>query len=381
MKIAMLAPFEERVPPVKYGGTELVIYNLVEQLVKMGHEVTLLASGDSLTSAELVKIFPTSIRSNPDIKDVNLRNAYKFMGVGRVVDYLRNNKFDVIHNHIGWRFLPFQNLLDVPVVTTLHGPLDVPYQQKVYGAYADSNFISISLSQRKPMPDLNFIANVYNGLEIEKFKQNYKPKDYFSFLGRMSPEKGPVQAIQIAKKAGVKLVMAAKVDLADKEFFESEVKPLIDDDQVRFIGEVDHDGKIELLRNSKGLIAPIQWEEPFGLFFTEAMICGSPVFAMRRGSVPEIVVDGKTGFICSNEEEMDEKIKLVDKISRKDCFEHVKNNFSSERMANGYLEAYKKAMDKKAAIFPKLYKKSKKMFQLFVSDKKDEHDEGFLAKE
>jgi len=342
MKIAIVAPFEERVPPHKYGGTELVVYNLTEQLVQMGHDVTLIATGDSQTSAKLEVIFKRSLRSIPDLTDMKLREAYKFMGIGKVVTYLNENNFDIVHNHIGWRLLPFEKIIKCPVVTTLHGPLDVPYQQKVYGEFSQANFISISMNQRKPMPELNFVANAYNGLNMEKFRQNYKPKDYFAFLGRMSPEKGPVQAIEVAKKAGVKLIMAAKVDLVDEEYFKKEVEPLIDDDQIKFIGEVDHEEKVELLGNAKALIAPIQWEEPFGLFFTEAMACGAPVFAMRRGSVPEIVIDKKTGFICDSVDEIAEKIKRVDEIDRKACFEHVKKNFSSEKMAKDYVKAYEK---------------------------------------
>lgn len=344
MKIVIVAPFEERVPPHKYGGTELVVYNLTQQLVKMDHDVTLIATGDSQTSAKLEIIFKRSLRSIPDLADMKLREAYKFMGIGKVVAYLNENNFDIVHNHIGWRMLPFEKIIKCPVVTTLHGPLDVSYQQKVYGEFSKSNYISISMNQRKPMPELNFVANAYNGLDMEKFRQNYKPKDYFAFLGRMSPEKGPVQAIEVAKKAGVKLIMAAKVDLVDEEYFKKEVEPLIDDDRIKFIGEIDHDEKVEFLGNSKGLIAPIQWEEPFGLFFTEAMACGAPVFAMRRGSVPEIVVDKKTGFICDSVDEMAEKIKRVDEIDRKACFEHVKKNFSSEKMAENYVKAYEKVI-------------------------------------
>ncbi|MFA5777479.1 MAG: glycosyltransferase family 4 protein [Parcubacteria group bacterium] len=346
MKIAIVAPFEEKVPPHKYGGTELVVYNLTQQLVKMGHDVTLIATGDSQTSAKLEVIFKRSLRSIPDLTDMKLREAYKFIGIGKVVTYLNENDFNVVHNHIGWRLLPFEKIIACPVVTTLHGPLDVPYQQRVYGEFSESNYISISMNQRKPMPELNFVANAYNGLDMEKFRQNYQPKDYFAFLGRMSPEKGPVQAIAVAKKAGVKLIMAAKVDLVDEEYFKKEVEPLIDDNQIKFIGEIDHEEKVEFLGDSKGLIAPIQWEEPFGLFFIEAMACGAPVFAMRRGSVPEIVIDKKTGFICDSVDEMAEKIKRVDEIDRKDCFEHVEKNFSSEKMTKDYIKAYEKVMKK-----------------------------------
>jgi glycosyltransferase involved in cell wall biosynthesis len=347
MKIVMLAPFEEPVPPAKYGGTELVVYNLCEQLVKMGHDVTLLATGDSTTSAKLVPIFEKSLRSSPETNAIEFRDVYKYIGAGRVIDYLQKNKFDVIHNHIGWRILAMSQLLNEPTVTTLHGPLDIPSQQKVYGLFKEANYISISESQRKPMPELNFLATVYNGLDIDKFKFFPEAKDYFAFLGRMSPQKGPVQAIQIAKAAGVKLVMAAKVDIVDEKYFKEQVEPLIDGEQIKFIGEVDHAGKLELLGNARALLAPIQWEEPFGLFFVEAMACGTPVITMNRGSVPELVINEKTGFICQNEEEAIEKIKIIDTIDRKACFDHVNANFSSEKMAEGYVAAYQKAIENK----------------------------------
>jgi glycosyltransferase involved in cell wall biosynthesis len=344
MKIAILAPLEESIPPKKYGGTELVVYNLLEELVKAKHQVTLLASGDSKVSAKLIPIFKTSVRASIDSGSIQMRDVYKYMGVGKMVTYLSKNKFDIVHNHLGWRVLSFQDVFGCPVVTTLHGPLDVPYQQKVYGEYAKSNFISISLNQRKPMPQLNFVANVYNGIDVDKFKFFPKPKDYFAFLGRMSPEKGPVQAIEIARKAGVKLVMAAKVDLVDMAFFNSKVKPLIDGKQIKFIGEVDHKGKVELLGNAKALIAPIQWEEPFGLFFVEAMATGTPVITMRRGSVPEIVKDKETGFICTTVNQAAQAVKKIEQIDRRTCYDHVGRNFSTKKMAHDYLETYKKVI-------------------------------------
>lgn len=344
MKIAVASPFEEKVPPLRYGGTELVVSNVVENLVAMGHDVTLLATGDSQTAAHLVPIFKRPLREIEELKNLQLRDTYKFMGVGKAVAYLAKNKFDVIHNNIGWRLLPFEEILGCPVVTTLHGPLDIAYQQRVYGEYRSSRYISISLNQRKPMPELNFIANVYNGIDISKFRFYPKHKDYFAFLGRMSPEKGPVQAIKIAKAAGVKLVMAAKVDAVDEEYFRKEVEPLIDEDQIKFVGEVDHEGKLELLGNAKALLAPIQWEEPFGLFFVEAMACGTPVISMRRGSVPEIILDKKTGFICDSSEEAVEKIKDLDTIDRKFCFDYASDKFSAAHMAENYLKAYEKAV-------------------------------------
>ena len=347
MKIALLAPFEESVPPQKYGGTELVIYNLAENLVKKGHQVRLFSTGDSRTSAKLEAIFPKSIRTIKKFEDVKLREVYKYVGIGKVLKKLSEEKFDIIHNHIGWRILIFSKLLRQPMVTTLHGPMDIYYQQEIFKMYNKANLISISLSQRKPMPRLNYAANVYNGIEMKIFPFSDKPKDYFAFLARMSPEKGPVEAVKIAKKAGVKLIMAAKVDASDKNYFESRVKPLIDGKQIKFIGEVDHKKKVELLKNSRGLIAPIQWEEPFGLFFVEAMACGAPVIAMRRGSVPEIIIDRKTGFICHSVDEAARRVKEIDKIDRRICREHVEKNFSAEKMTEGYLNVYKKVIKSK----------------------------------
>lgn len=344
MNIALLAPFEESVPPQKYGGTELVVYNLTEELVKLGHQVTLVAAGNSRVSAKLIKIFETSVREMPDATDTNFRNAYKYIGIGKVAEYFNRNRFDIIHNHLGWRLLAFERLLGSPVITTLHGPLDIPYQQKVYSTYKASNYVSISLSQRRPLPELNFVANVYNGLEMSKFKFFPKPQNYFAFLGRMSPEKGPVQAIHAAKAAGVKLIMAAKVDSVDKTYFEKKVAPLIDGKQIQFIGEVDHAGKLELLGNAKALLGLIQWEEPFGLFFTESMACGTPVIAMNRGSVPELILNGQTGFICNTQEEAVAAISKIDSLDRKTCHDHVLKNFSSTRMTEGYLAAYQKVI-------------------------------------
>ncbi|MEO8065929.1 MAG: glycosyltransferase family 4 protein [Candidatus Doudnabacteria bacterium] len=346
MKIAVVAALEESIPPLKYGGTELVIYNVVQQLVLMGHDVTLLASGDSMTKAKLIPIFPKPLRSISELKDPKLRDAYKYMGTGEILSYLYKSKFDIVHNHLGWRLLPFAKIIPCPIVTTLHGPLDVPYQQVVYSKYKEANYVSISLSQRKPMPELNFVGNVYNGIDMAKFKFFPEPKDYFAFLGRMSPEKGPVQAIEIAKLSGVKLIMAAKVDSVDQIYFDKNVKHLIDGEQIKFIGEVDHAGKLELLGNARALIAPIQWEEPFGLFFTEAMACGTPVITMKRGSTPEIIVDGKTGYLCNNVDEAVAAVKKIDKINRKDCFDHVQINFSTQKMSADYVKVYEKVLAK-----------------------------------
>lgn len=344
MRIAVVAPFEETVPPQKYGGTELVVSNLVEQLVKMGHDITLLAAGDSKTHAHLIPIFNQSLRSITKLQDLKMRESYKWIGIGKVASYLTKNSFDILHNHLQWRWMPFADLLKFPTITTLHSPLTINHHQEVYRTYQDKPYVSISLSQRRPLPELTYAANVYNGIDTDKFNFFAQPKDYFAFLGRMSPEKGPVQAIAIAKKAGVRLRMAAKVDASDEIFFKKEVKPLIDDDQIQFIGEVDHAGKVALLGNARGLLAPIQWEEPFGLFFVEAMACGTPVITMKRGSAPEVVRDKETGYLCQSEDEAVTAINEIDHINRRACYDHVQNNFSMVKMTEGYLAAYQQIL-------------------------------------
>lgn len=348
LSIAQVAPFEERVPPLKYGGTELVISNLAEELVKRGHKVTLLASGDSITKAQLIPIFKKSIRKDPNIgTDLKKRNAIKFIGVARVVNYLQQHKFDIIHNHIGWRFLPFCPMLNSTIVTTLHGPLDVEYQQFVYGSFPNANYISISNNQRQPMPKLNFTNTVYNGIQVDKFTFNSKKGKYAAFLGRMSPEKGPIQAIQAAKKAKIPLIMAAKVDLVDKEYFNKKVKPLIDGKLIKFIGEVDHRGKVKLLKDAAVLFALIQWEEPFGLFVVEALACGTPVIATNRGAMPELIKDGKTGFLVNNLSQAVKAVHNIDQINRQGCRKLAEDRFSVEKMADDYLKAYYKLLEKK----------------------------------
>ncbi len=347
--LAQIAPSEERVPPPKYGGTELVVSNLTEELIKRGHRVTLLASGDSITKARLVSTFKKAVRTNINVDTNSLkRDATKLIEVAQAINFLRQHKFDIIHNHIDWRFLPFVPLLNsVPVVTTLHCSLDADYQQFVYNAIPNKNYISISNNQRRPMPQLNFISTVYHGIQINKFAFNSKKGNYVAFLGRMSPEKGPFQAIQAAKKARVPLIMAAKVDLTDKEYFHKKIKPLVDGKSVRFIGEVNHRDKVKLLRNAAALLGLIQWEEPFGLVMIEALACGTPVIANNRGSVPELIQNGKTGFIVKNINEAVKAIRNIDQISRYDCRRSAEEKFSVEKMAEEYEKIYYKLLKKK----------------------------------
>lgn len=344
MKIALVSPFEERVPPLAYGGIELVVGNLAEHFVALGHTVTLLASGDSKTSARLVPVFPRALRAVGQLREMSLREAWRQVGVGRVSAYLAREHFDIIHNHLGWSLLPMADMFSASVVTTLHGPLDVTDHQEMYHLYRDENYVSISRSQRRPLPGLRYVGNVYNGIETKSYKFSRRGGGYLAFLGRISPEKGPVQAIEVAKRTGLRLVMAAKVDPADTLFFRKKVEPLIDGKQVVFLGEVGHRGKVELLTGAKALVSPIQWEEPFGLVFIEAMACGTPVLSFGRGSVPEIVENGVTGFVCETLDEMVRKVSLIDTIDRRRCVDRVRKYFSARQMALGYLDVYRRVM-------------------------------------
>lgn len=342
-RIALIAPFDEEVPPKKYGGTELVVSNIAECLSGLGYEIFLLASGDSRTSGHLVKIFEKAMRQDLRTGDSAMRNVMKIIGTAKVVDALRRIEVDVIHNHLGWRFLPFAESFGAPTVTTLHGPLDPAYQKFAYGKFPKQNYVSISDSQREPLPGLNYVKTVYNGIDLSLFEFSPKTGDYLVFLGRMSPEKGPVQAIKIARKFGMKLVMAAKVDEADRDFFEREVAPEIDGKRTEYIGEIGHREKSEFLKNAYALLAPIQWREPFGLFMAEASACGTPVVVTNAGSAPEIIEDGKTGFLSENSEEsFVDALEKIPSIKRENCRKRAEEKFSKEKMALEYLGIYEK---------------------------------------
>lgn len=340
LNIIQITSLEERVPPAKYGGTELVVYNLTEELVRKGHDVTLFASGDSLTSAKLIAPYQKSIRLM-DAGSAKIRDTYKIIGVAEIFKHLLENQncIDIIHNHT-WRLIPFLSYLKLPVINTIHYPTDTDYQRPVYEKYPNFNYVSISNNQRKANKRLKFLGTIYNGIEVEKFTFNNEPEDYVAFLGRMSPEKGPLEAIKTAKAAGLTLKMAAKIDLVDKNYYEKFIKPEIDGKQIQYLGEVNHAGKVELLKNAKALLALISWEEPFGLTLIESLACGTPVVACNRGAIPELIIDGKTGFIVSSQKEAIAAAKGIKTINRNTCRKHAENNFSSKKMADGYERLY-----------------------------------------
>lgn len=353
MKIALIAPADEKVPPARYGGTELVVATLADGLVRQGHNVHLFAAGDSQTKAHLHPTFPQAFRTmvSQTPYPEELRAFYNSVALGSAVKEIVKQGFDIVHNHAGWRLLPLAHLLNTPLVSTMHGPYDIPFIPEFTAQFPEANFISISHSQAELNPGVPFIGNVYNGIEIEKFTFNPTPGDYLAFLGRISPHKGIKEAILTAKAAGSKLIIAAKVDAIDQTYYEEEIKPLIDGSQIQFIGEVDLAGKVALLKNAKALLMLIQWDEPFGLVITEAMATGTPVIAVRRGSTPEIIQDGKTGFLIKNSiEAAVEAIQKIDQIERLNCRNAVATSFSSENMVNGYLSLYRRVILAEQAV-------------------------------
>lgn len=341
----MVAPFEESVPPAKYGGTEVVVYNLVTELVRLGHDVTLFATGDSAVPCRVVPIFPTSLRTLPPFNtDLKSREAAKFLGIGKVIEILEEGQFDIVHNHIGWRLLLFANLLKQPIVTTLHSPLSLSYPKVGLTARRDFQFVSISNNQRNDMPDLHYVATVYNGIDLSLYPFEKNTGTYLCFLGRISAEKGVREAIDVAQAAHMPLKLACKIDAKD-EYYQS-IQPMIDGSQIALVGEIGIAEKARLLAGAYALLAPIQWEEPFGLNVVEAMACGTPVLGFSRGSFPELIDHGKNGFLSNSVEEMSDQIPKVSSIDRALCRKSVEERFTKETMADEYLEVYKKILTK-----------------------------------
>lgn len=339
MRIAQVAPLYESVPPKFYGGTERVVSYLTEELVKMGHEVVLFASGDSETKAKLVPICPNSLRLDKNCKDPLIWHLYM------IEEVLKRAKFfDVIHFHTEYLHLPLATRYNLPFVNTLHGRLNLSEYVPFFKIFKNAPFISISYSQRKPLPWLNWVANVYHGLPEDLYKFQPQHGSYLAFLGRISPEKRPDRAIEIAEKFGMKLMIAAKVDKADETYFKEVIKPMLKSPWVEFIGEIGEKEKNEFLGNAYALVFPIDWPEPFGLVMIEALACGTPVVAWRCGSVPEIIEHGKTGFIVETIEEAVNFLEEVKNLNREDCRKSFEERFTARRMAEEYLNVYQRVI-------------------------------------
>lgn len=337
MRIAQVAPLIESVPPRLYGGTERIVAYLTEELVRQGHEVTLFASGDSVTSAELVPCVPRALRLDPAVKDYV---PYAVMQIEQV--RRRTDEFDIVHFHSDFMHLPLaRGLLDGRAVTTMHGRMDLPDYAPLFGEFADAPLVSISNHQRQPLPKANWIGTVYHGLPANVCRFNPQPRgDYCAFLGRISPEKRPDRAIEIARRAGMRLKIAAKVDAADELYFRTHIEPLLAQPHVEYVGEIAEHQKSEFLGNAKALLFPIDWPEPFGLVLIEAMSCGTPCIAWRAGSVPEVVDHGVSGFIVDSIDEAVDALRRVSMLDRAAVRARFERRFSAERMARHYLDLY-----------------------------------------
>ncbi len=345
MRIAQVSPLWERVPPPAYGGIELVVGLLTDELVRRGHEVTLFASGDSLSLAKLESVHPRALRLDPSVKECGI---YEMLQLTKV--YERAAEFDVIHSHMGCAALPYAMMSKTPTVHTLHGVF-TPDNEKMFSYAKDQPYVSISESQREPRLGLNCVATVYNSIDVSSHKFFAKPDSpaYLAFLGRMSPEKGPHQAIAIAKATGIPLKMAGKVDPVDVEYFETQVKPHIDGEFIQFLGEADHHMKNNLMGRAIATLFPITWREPFGLVMVESMAAGTPAIGMNLGAVPEVIAHGKSGFIANNIDECIAAVHNIPKLSRYGTRDYVNQHFGIDRMVSGYEAVYRKLSSAKFA--------------------------------
>jgi len=343
MRIAQISPLWESVPPPAYGGSELIVSLLTEELVRRGHDVTLFASGDSVTQSHLDAVHPRALRLDAAVKE---HPIYEMLQLGCV--YEQAHEFDVIHSHIGCAALPVSQLVKTPTIHTLHGNF-TPDNEKLFSYAKKQRFVSISNTQREPRLGLNYVATVYNGIDVEAHNFYPTPQDppYLAFLGRISPEKGTHLAIEIARRSGWHLKIAGKVDRVDVDYYEQDIKPLIDGKQIEFLGEANHVQKNALMGGAVATLFPITWREPFGLVMIESMVAGTPVIAINRGSASEVIADGKTGFLCNTVEDCVNALKRVPSLDRATCRQYVKQNFSVQRMVDGYEAVYRQVLAEK----------------------------------
>jgi glycosyltransferase involved in cell wall biosynthesis len=339
LRIAQVCPLSESVPPKLYGGTERVVAFLTDELVAAGHHVTLFASGDSVTRAELVPCVPRGLRFEGACLDPIAPHILMIEQVAR-----RAADFDFVHFHVGYLHFPVMRRLGIPRVTTVHGRLDIPDLQTIYREFPDEPLVSISEAQRGPLPGIGWQGTVHNGLPAAQLAFHRGPGQYLAFLGRISPEKRPDRAIEIAKRVGMPLKIAAKVDKVDEEYFATRIKPLLGDPSIEFVGEIAEDEKGAFLGNAAALLFPVDWPEPFGLVMIEALACGTPVVAFARGSVPEVMHDGLSGFVVSTVDEAVAAVPRALALPRERCRAYFEDRFTASRMAAAYVRLYEKVI-------------------------------------
>jgi glycosyltransferase involved in cell wall biosynthesis len=343
MHIAQVAPLTEAIPPKLYGGTERVVHWLTEELLALGHDVTLFASGDSCTSAKLVSLWPRALRLDDSIRDPNALHMAMLEQVRQ-----RADEFDFLHFHLDYYPFSLFTRQSIPFVTTLHGRLDLPEHQPVFNTFSSAPVISISNAQRRPVPQARWIKTIPHGLPEKLLQPQAIRPSYFAFLGRIAPEKRVDRAIKVAEHCGIPLKIAAKVDRADTDYYEEEIRPLMNSPLVEHVGEISDNEKAAFLSGAIALLVPIDWPEPFGLVMIEAMACGTPVIAFNRGSVAEIVDDGVTGFIVEDEAGAVGAVDRLAHLSRDRIRRVFVERFTARRMALDYLEAYRTLIDSRA---------------------------------
>jgi glycosyltransferase involved in cell wall biosynthesis len=337
MRIAHVAPLYERVPPTLYGGTERIVSYLVEEQARRGHDVTLFASGDSRTRGALIAPIPRALRLDQGTGDPLAPHMVEMAQV-----FERADEFDLIHCHVDYLAFPFARLVGTPTVHTLHGRLDLPHMRPLLSHFCDVPLVSISEAQRRPLDgiDLTWAGTVHHGLPLATYRPGSGRGGYLAFLGRIAQEKGPDLAIATARRAGIPLKIAAKVDAVDRRYFEREIRPLLDDPLIEYLGEIGEADKPAFLGDAAALLFPIDWPEPFGLVMIEALACGTPVIARPLGSVPEIITPGRTGFIASTVDDMVAAVRQLDRLDRAVCRREAETRFSVERMADAYEDVY-----------------------------------------
>jgi glycosyltransferase involved in cell wall biosynthesis len=341
MRIAQIAPIIERVPPKKYGGTERVVHALTEELVKRGHDVTLFASGDSLTTAHLKSIYPKGLR-DARLNDLYGANHFSMLNIG--LAYAMQDEFDIIHDHNSSLSIATANLAKTPVVMTMHGPF-TPEVRRLFKELRKPYIVSISNAQARSAPELHYAGTVHNGLSMEKYPWSATHDGYLLFVGRISMEKGVHFAISTAQALDLPLIIAAKLEPLDRPYYQEYIEPYLSD-QIRWIGEVEEDERNKLMSRALCFLHPVTWPEPFGLTLIESMACGTPVVAFSMGSIPEIIRNKKTGFVVHDLQGMIESVEAIAMIDRKRCRRYSIKNFSAYRMTNGYESIYQQILNK-----------------------------------